>query len=318
MFSKPIKISIVLVVLYLWCYDPVLAAGQGQSRVFDLPIIELKDVVTDWFRQSGFQVSTEPFDKGELEIYARKAYEEWQIVLWHHSSLSTNINAKCTVNGHAYNGRAEHLWNHISRYVTEPPGETKINSFHQPIPGAVLQQIDTVACIYADTGGKDIQLSGFIVDESGLIICTAHDLKPFQTLTVVLHDRQELSGRVVKIDHHMDLTLIDVGVRLENAVPLENGRNMLQMGERLYTAICPLTLSKTIYSGIIDSPPRRVGDQVLWQVNMPIHHGSSGSPVFDTNGSLVGIVKGRYRYTENIGFVIPFETLITFIKDGQH
>lgn len=317
MICKHIKIAIVFVVSCLWVYIPVFAAGQGESKVYDLPIIELKDVVTDWFRQSGFQVSIEPVERGELEIYAQKQYEEWQIVLWHQSSLATRITAKCTVNGQSYNNRAEHLWKHISGYVTEPSVETNINSFHQTVPDPVLQQIDTVVCIYADTGGKDIQLSGFIVDDSGLIICTAHDLKPLQTITVVLYDRKELSGRVVKIDHHMDLTLIDVGVRLKNAVPLGKGRNMLQMGERLYAAICPLTLPKTIYFGIIDSPPRRVGDQILWQVNMPVHHGSSGSPVFDDNGSLVGIVKGKYRNTENIGFVIPFETLITFINDGQ-
>ena len=308
----------VFVVLCMWVYVPVSTAGQGQTRVYDLPIIELKDVVTDWFRQSGFQVSTEPIERGGFEIRAQKAYEEWHIVLWHHSSLATNINAKCFVNGQSYNGRAELLWNHMSRYVTEPSGKTKINPFHQPIPDPVLKQIHTVVCIYANTGGKDIQLSGFIVDDSGLIICTAHDLKPHQTITVVPYDRKELSGRVVKIDHHMDLTLIDVGVGLENAVALEKGRNMLQPGERLYAATCPLSVSKTVCPGIIDSPPRRVGDQVLWQVNMPVHHGSSGSPVFDDNGSLVGIVKGKYRYSENIGFVIPFETLITFIKNGRH
>jgi len=318
MISKQIKIALVFLVSCLWFYFPVFAAGQGENRLYDLPIIELKDVVVDWLRQSGFQVLLEPIERGELEICAEKEHEEWQIVLWHHSSLATWINAKCTVNGQSYNSRAEHLWKHISSYVKEPSGETKFKSSHQLLPDPVLQQIDTVVCIYADTGGRDIQLSGFIIDDSGLIICTAHDLKPLQTITVVLYDRKELPGRVVKIDHHMDLTLIDVGVRLENAVPLGKGRNMLQMGERLYAAICPLALSKTICSGIIHSPPRRVGDQVLWQVDMPVHHGSSGSPVFDNNGRLVGIVKGKYRHTENIGFVIPFETLITFIKDGQH
>jgi len=318
MICKQINIALVFFVSCLWFYFPVFAAGQGQSRVYDLPIIELKDVVEDWFRQSGFQVSFEPIERGKLEIYAEKEYEEWRIVLWHHSSLATWINAGCTVNGQSYNGRAEHLWKHISSYIKEPSGDTKIKSSHQTLPDAVLQQIDTVVCIYADTDGRDIQFSGFIIDDSGLIICTAHDLKPLQTITVVLYDRKELPGRVVKIDHHMDLTLIDVGVRLENAVPLTKGRNMLQMGERLYAAVCPSVLSKTFYHGIIDGPPRRVGDQVLWQVNMPVYHGSSGSPVFDNNGRLVGIVKGKYRHTENIGFVIPFETLMTFLKNEQH
>ncbi len=316
MICKHLKIALVFLISCLWFYFPVFAADQRESRVFDLPIIELKDVVADWFRKSGFQVRFEPIERGELEIYAEKEYEEWQILLWHHSSLATRINARCTINGQSYNGRAEHLWKHISSYIKEPSGNTKFKSSHQTLPDSVLQQIDTVVCIYADTDGRDIQLSGFIIDDSGLIICTAHDLKPLQTITVVLYDRKELTGQVIKIDHHMDLTLIDVGVRLEKAVPLTKGRNMLQMGERIYAAVCPLVLSKTFYPGIIDGPPRRVEDQILWQVNMPVYHGSSGSPVFDDNGHLVGMVKGKYRHTENIGFVIPFETLMTFINNG--
>ncbi|MGD2030307.1 MAG: serine protease [Desulfobacterales bacterium] len=316
MICKQLKITLVFLISCLWFYSPVFAADQSESRVFDLPIIELKDVVADWFRKSGFQVRFEPIERGGLEIYAEKEYEEWQILLWHHSSLATRINARCTIHGQSYNGRAEHLWKHISSYIEEPSGNAKFKSSYQTLPDSVLQQIDTLVCIYADSDGRDIQLSGFIIDDSGLIICTAHDLKPLQTITVVLHDRKEVTGRVIKIDHHMDLTLIDVGVKLEKAVPLTKGRNMLQMGERIYAAVCPLVLSKTFYPGIIDGPPRRVEDQILWQVNMPVYHGSSGSPVFDDNGSLVGIVKGKYRHTENIGFVIPFETLMTFLNDG--
>jgi serine protease Do len=47
---------------------------------------------------------------------------------------------------------------------------------------------------------------------------------------------------------------------------------------------------------------------------MEIHIGSSGSPVFDVQGNLVGIVKGRYRGTQTIGFLIPLETIIAFVK----
>ncbi len=316
MIYKQIKLVLLFLVACLWFYCPVFAAGQGESRLYDLPIIELQDVVADCLRQSNFQILLGPIERGKLEIYAEKKHEDWRIVLWHHSSLASWINARCTVNGQIDNRRIEFLWRHISDYIKETSAETEIKPFHQLIPDTVLQQINTVVCIYADTGGRDIQFSGFIIHENGLIICTAHDLKRFQTITVVLSDRKELPGRVVKIDHHMDLTLIDVGVRLKNSVQLTKGRNMLQEGERLYAAICPSILSKTICPGILDGPPRRVGDQVLWQVNMPVYHGSSGSPVFDNSGRLVGVVKGRYRNTETVGFLIPFETIMAFIKNG--
>jgi serine protease Do len=53
----------------------------------------------------------------------------------------------------------------------------------------------------------------------------------------------------------------------------------------------------------------------FWQVNMDIYPGSSGSPVFDGQGRLIGMVKGRYRGTSSIGFVIPLETIISFVQE---
>ena len=78
---------------------------------------------------------------------------------------------------------------------------------------------------------------------------------------------------------------------------------------------CPINPGGKVYSGIINSPPRRVKDLMLWQVDMTIHLGSSGSPVFDINGNLVAVVKGRYRGTDSIGFLIPFETLLAFLEE---
>jgi serine protease Do len=52
----------------------------------------------------------------------------------------------------------------------------------------------------------------------------------------------------------------------------------------------------------------------LWQARIHIDPGSSGSPVFDGHGRLTAIVKGRYRGTNSIGFLIPFETLLHFLE----
>jgi serine protease Do len=46
---------------------------------------------------------------------------------------------------------------------------------------------------------------------------------------------------------------------------------------------------------------------------MNIYPGSSGSPVFDNQGRLVGMVRGRYRGTTTVGFVTPLETIVAFL-----
>jgi serine protease Do len=45
--------------------------------------------------------------------------------------------------------------------------------------------------------------------------------------------------------------------------------------------------------------------------------GSSGGPVFDGDGRLVGVVKGRYRGTESKGFVIPARTIVDFLEESR-
>jgi serine protease Do len=142
-------------------------------------------------------------------------------------------------------------------------------------------------------------------------------LKNLQEITVILYDGRQLKANLVKMDTHRDLALLDINAKFNTFISVAEGRNLLGMGESLYSVGCPIDVRGTIYSGIINSPPRRVNDLPLWQVNMHIHPGSSGSPVFDVQGNLVAIVKGRYRGTDSVGFLIPLETIIDFATDAS-
>ena len=57
------------------------------------------------------------------------------------------------------------------------------------------------------------------------------------------------------------------------------------------------------------------GYRFSWRVMlMEILPGSSGGPVFDREGNFVGMVKGRFRGAGKVGFLIPLETIIEFVK----
>ena len=152
------------------------------------------------------------------------------------------------------------------------------------------------------------------MDPQGLVLSTIHDVETFRDIKITLYDGREITGDVIKKDINLDLALIDIGSGLGHAISLAEGRNMLGMGERVYSVGCPMNLVGSVFSGVINGPPRRVNELTYWQVNMEIHPGSSGSPVFDVQGNLVGIVKGRFRGTQSIGFLIPLETIIAFVK----
>ncbi len=297
---------------------PVYAGADGSIKLYPLPLIELEEIINDRFDQLGFEVSSNTLRADEKILIAKRQKEKWFISLKHHSPLATKIKAVFTVAGIPDQSRIDILWNLISTYRNTPSSkdsliETEISN--QVIPTAVLCRIESVVCVKAKGKDRNIQLSGFFVDANGLIICTAHNLITSEAITIVLFDGTSFRGEVLKTNPHLDLALIRVNLESNAFVPLEDGRNLLGMGERLYSIGCPNDLGGTIFSGTINGPPRRLNSLPFWQVNMKIYPGSSGSPVFDIQGNLVAIIKGKYRGTDALGFLIPFETIIEFFKE---
>jgi serine protease Do len=291
-----------------------LAETRETEKVYHIPLAEVEDIVSSWLKNYGFDIYRTPFQMGQVKLYAENQKERWQITLRHHSPLATRIIALYMVDNQTSIEPVENLWHYLSDYVKESSFQKE--HLNLPVPPVIRAKMKSVVCIHVKAHDRYVQLSGFIVDKKGMIISTAHDLKEIEEVLVTLYDGRKIKGKVVKIDPHRDLILVDVSMNLDNPIRLNNGRNLLDLGEPLFSVCCPIDLGIMVYSGSINSPPRRVKDLVMWQVNMTIQHGSSGSPVFDINGNLAAIIKGRYRGTESVGFLIPFNTLQSFFEEN--
>lgn len=291
------------------------AAAAGEKR-FPMTVGETTEVIENWFQNNGYQVQQDQPKVGHRTLHITGDQPGWQIQLTPHSPLATRVTITCPGLSPDIE---QQLWDHISRHLGMPPHP------HPPaapspgdgIPTSVLSKIESVVCINARSDEKEAQFSGFIVDTDGLILCTAHGLENFSDLTITLYDGRETTGRILHRDRRQDLVLIHMPLTSETAISLFKGRNLLGLGERVFTVGCPVNLRGTIYAGSINGPPRRVDELPLWQVQMEVHPGSSGSPVFDYQGNFVGMVKGRYRGTTTMGFVIPLETIINVLKENR-
>ena len=289
-----------------------LYGTQHTAQRIDLPISEVATVLTAWLTRSGFEVRDVALEMGGKKLSASKLNECWEIDLEPHSALATDLNARYTGSAADERVKLNQLSEHLAAYLDASIADQEDSN--RAIPVTVLAQIRSVVCIEAVFDNQSNQYSGFIVDTDGLIMCTTHGLKGLEQIQVNLYDGRRFSGKLIKVDHEKDLALVQVASKLDSAISLASGRNVLGMGERIYSVGCPVNLVGTVYSGIVNGPPRRVDRMPYWQVDMEIHPGSSGSPVFDVLGNLVGIVKGRYRGTQSIGFLIPLETIIAFVK----
>ena len=285
-------------------------AAQSQ-QTFPLSMGATKQNITRWLSQNKHTPQIQSQPQGVVTITSSQEETEWQITLTPQSPLATSVAILVTDESESTNSKDELL-----QYL-----EDKTSRKHEPVeqqqelPAPVLDKIGTVACLRAGDGPHAVQFSGVTIDDQGLILCTAHDLKEREEVSIVSTINTLFKGDIVKIDFARDLALIQIQSGREQVANIEEGRNLLSMGEKLYSIGCPVGLRGTINSGYINGPPRLADNQPLWQASMEIQPGSSGSPVFDSDGNFVAIVKGRHRVSEGIGFLIPLEVIIDFLGE---
>jgi len=157
------------------------------------------------------------------------------------------------------------------------------------------------------------QFTGFVIDKKGLIIATAHGLHDARDITILTSTGGEYKGSLITADRTRDLALLRMQGEVTSFISLGAAKNDIRPDETLYTVGCSSQNKIVIHSGNIFTTPRRVNGVPLWQINMDIQPGSSGSPVFNAAGELTAIVKGRFRGSDAIGFLIPFAVLSDFL-----
>ena len=286
----------------------------NMERQLNAPASEVAEIISGWFAAQGHVVRRDFPRPGIVHLTAWRAENEWDVTIRPQSALASvaTIIHEGDINPiRACRRLQEYLDGYLLGAAPRPPQRDQRG--RQLVPTVVLDRIETVVCIRTRSRGRDVQFSGFVVDPGGLVLCTAHDLYQYQKVTGTFTEAVSVPGTIARLDLDRDLALVECPASARAFVSLSSGRNLLGMGEHVFAIGCPNDLRGTLSPGTINGPPRLVNDQPLWQVEMNIYPGSSGSPVFDAQGQLVALVKGRYRGTSTVGFLTPLETIIAFL-----
>ena len=160
------------------------------------------------------------------------------------------------------------------------------------------------------------QGSGFIIAASGVILTNAHVVEGAKKITVRLIDKREFEAEVVGTDLHMDIALIKIAA-MENLPTLKLGdSDALQVGEWVMAVGNPFGLDSSVSSGIVSAKGRHLGDAYdrLIQTDASLNPGSSGGPLINLEGEVVGISKAIVSQGGgNLG--ISFATPINLIRE---
>jgi len=157
--------------------------------------------------------------------------------------------------------------------------------------------------------------SGMVVDEDGLILTNAHVVENAAEIRVRFHDGAELPARLIGIDPVRDLALLGVDGAGELR-PVEPGDSAaVAVGDWVVAIGNPYGLAHTMTQGIVSGKGRaefisdRMGYLDLIQTDASIHQGSSGSPLFDMRGRVIGVNTAISADGGGIAFAIPWRVV---------
>ncbi len=164
--------------------------------------------------------------------------------------------------------------------------------------------------VYDITGTKLGEGSGFFIAH-GKIITNAHVVDGAYSAEVRSSLTVYEQVTITKRDNNVDLALLTVKDAGEPSIALaEIGE--LRPGQRVLAIGNPLGLERTVSDGLISAVRGIPGELQIIQISAPISPGSSGGPLLNLQGAVIGVTSAGMSKGQNLNFAIGIETLKQF------
>lgn len=156
--------------------------------------------------------------------------------------------------------------------------------------------------------------TGWVVEASGTIVTNYHVIAGANSLIVTLPSGEVFDRvYVVAMDRERDLALLRISAGKLAVLALGND-DVVRVGDRIYAMGNPLGLDRTFSDGLVSSKRVLRGTQQL-QITAPISPGSSGGPVMNAAGEVIGVAASQMSEGQNLNLAIP-SRYVRFLLDG--
>jgi S1-C subfamily serine protease len=158
------------------------------------------------------------------------------------------------------------------------------------------------------------QGSGFFINKNGHFITCYHVLKGAYSASIKIEDQKEYEvDYVIAADEDKDLIKLAVNIPNGTLAPgmwIDINDKKPKVADRVMVISTPMGLSRTVSDGIISAIRELPGKGLVYQMTVPISPGSSGSPVIDMKGKVVGVSFLQLVSGQNLNFAIPSEFIL--------
>jgi hypothetical protein len=158
--------------------------------------------------------------------------------------------------------------------------------------------------------------SGFIVDSEGIIITNYHVIEGAYPIIIKLLNGDFYDNiSVINADERRDLAILKIDGWDLPTVDLGNS-NDAKIGEEVIVIGNPQGLQNTVANGIISAFRQSEGGFQYHQITAPVSKGSSGSPVFNNEGEVIGVISASIEDGQNLNFYVPINYARARIRRG--
>ena len=185
-------------------------------------------------------------------------------------------------------------------------------------------QAVVVVMVFDKAGTAISQGSGFIVRADGVIVTNYHVISNARSIKIKAGGKVLNVEGFINLDKENDVALLKVNA--ENLPLVKLGDlEKTGIGEKVYVISSPQGLENTISDGILSGKREITPKLKILQITAPVSSGSSGAPVFNKNGEVIGIATFLLQESQNLNFAMPVDVIknklsgqhVTAIKDNQ-
>lgn len=174
-----------------------------------------------------------------------------------------------------------------------------------PISGIFSRSHNSVVVVrvFNEAGDRLGLGSGFVLQD-GRVVTNAHVVRGVARADVLTEN-----GQLLLTTHYAEIFDTESDIAILPRIPnppagLTLASSTPAIGEQVVVIGSPEGLSNSASNGIV-SALRQIGDKHYLQITAPISHGSSGGPVLNQRGEVVGVSVMMLTEGQNLNFAIP-------------
>lgn len=170
--------------------------------------------------------------------------------------------------------------------------------------------IDAVVSVDVPDGGG----SGVIVDQEGYVITNYHVIQGSSAISILTFDKKLYPARLVGFNQKHDIAVLKIEGSDFERMKFGNS-NHVQIGQKVIALGSPGGLDFTVTEGIVSAKRTDSVGRNYLQTDVPVNPGSSGGPLVDAAGRIIGINQIKIKEFEGIGFAIAVNDIDDIVDE---